>query len=71
MVDQKKYWQSIFFKRKQYNLNLADITSLKLRETDSGNRLTIDKGAERIELGSSATEVEREWLYEYLHATYF
>jgi len=31
---------------------------------------TIDKGSERIEIASSATEIEREWLFEYLKSSY-
>jgi hypothetical protein len=39
-------------------------------ETDSGNRLTLDVGARRIELGQAASEIEREWLFQTLTARY-
>lgn len=48
----------------------AEMNSLKLRETDAGNRLTIDQGAHRIELAKSSTEIEREWLYDFLKDHY-
>jgi hypothetical protein len=35
---------------------------LRLRETEAANRPTLDLGAQRIELASEASEVEREWL---------
>lgn len=46
------------------------IKTLTLRETGEGNRLTIDYGADRFELASGSTEVEREWLYNYLADEY-
>ena len=36
---------------------------LRLQETGSGNRLTVNAGPERLELARSANEIEREWLY--------
>jgi hypothetical protein len=38
------------------------LQSLRLRETDTGNRLTIDVDAARLDLASAASEVDREWL---------
>ena len=60
---QMDVWKKMFRKRKRVEFDQKDIHTLRLRDIDSGNRLTIDKGAERFELGSSLTEVEREWLF--------
>ena len=68
--DKKEYWASIFPKRKRIEFTPTEIETLTLRETDNGNRITIDKGAERIELAVGATEVEREWLYSFLKQHY-
>ena len=58
----KNYWSSVFLKRLRTELGRAELQSLRLRETEEGNRLTVDVGAKRIELASHASEVEREWL---------
>ena len=63
-------WASIFPKRKVVEFNHSEMSSLKLRETGSGNRLTIDSGSNRVEIAVNATEIEREWLYEYLTSNY-
>ncbi len=70
MTNQNEYWKAMFPKRKKHEFTHSEIKSLKLRETDSGNRLTIDKGVERIEIATSATEIEREWLYQFLQINY-
>ena len=67
---QKEYWKSIFPKRKRIEFTPSDLKTMKLRETDSGNRLTIDKGAERIEIAIAATEIEKEWLFRHLQKIY-
>jgi hypothetical protein len=43
---------------------------LRLRETESSNRLTVDVEAQRIEIASAASEVEREWLARLLARRY-
>ena len=68
--NQKEIWKTLFLKRKQIEFSPKELETLTLRETDSGNRLTIDNGSERIELATSATEIEREWLFEYLKSNY-
>ena len=55
-------WRSAFPKRLQADLDRKELQTLRLRETESGNRLTVDVEAQRIEIASSASEVEREWL---------
>jgi hypothetical protein len=37
---------------------------------DAGNRLTVDAGAERLDLARFAGEIEREWLYRTLARHY-
>ena len=71
MTNHMEYWKSMFPKRKRAEFTSDEMSSLQLRETDSGNRLTIDQGSQRIELASSSTEIEREWLYQYLKENYF
>ena len=70
LTNQKEFWEFFFLKRKKQTFSPDDLESLKLRETDSSNRLTIDSGSKRIEIGIGASEIEREWLYEYLHKSY-
>ena len=45
--------------------------TLTLRETDSGNRLTVDAGAKRIDIAVDDSEIEREWLFKILKKKYF
>jgi hypothetical protein len=47
-----------------------DLRSLRLRETDVENRLTVDVASTRVDLGRAASEVEREWLYRVLKERY-
>jgi len=68
--NQKELWNNLFLKRQNIEFTDKELETLSLRETDLGNRLTVDKGSERIELAISATEIEREWLFEYLKAHY-
>ncbi|BDX05172.1 hypothetical protein [Planctobacterium marinum] len=63
-------WKRMFPKRIQRCFTENEVSTIKLRETDSGNRLTIDSGTSRIELASGATEVEREWLHGYISVKY-
>lgn len=65
-----KIWRPMLPKRTWIKLERQVLQTLKLREFDSGNRLTVDLNAQRITLGATATEVEREWLYEVLSKTY-
>jgi len=70
MGNQKEYWKSLFPKRKRIEFTPPELKTMELRETDSGNRLTIDKGSERVEIATSASEIEREWLFSYLRKNY-
>jgi hypothetical protein len=57
-------------KRTLLKLDKLILQTLRLRETDSGNRMTVNHNAERLDIGKTASEVEREWLYEVLTKTY-
>jgi len=70
VTNQKDVWKSLFQKRVRTDFVTSDLRTLKLRETDVGNRLTIDKDSERVELAKSVSEVEREWLHGYLSKRY-
>jgi hypothetical protein len=63
-------WRSMFPKRLQADLDRSELQSLRLREIESGNRLTVDVEAQRIEIASAASEVEREWLARLLARRY-
>ncbi len=63
-------WRSAFPRRRQADLDRNELQTLRLRETEAGNRLTVDVEAQRIEIASSASEVEREWLAKLLARRY-
>ena len=48
----RNYWSSMFSKRLRTELGRQQLQSLRLRETEVGNRLTIDVGAKRVDLAS-------------------
>ena len=64
------YWSSLFSKRTRAEFNRPELQTLRLRDTEVGNRLTIDLGSRRIDLASQASEVEREWLARLLAKRY-
>ena len=68
--NRKDAWKSIFPKRARLELDRRNLQTLRLRETPDGNRLTVDADALRLELAPSASEVEREWLYQFLTNRY-
>jgi hypothetical protein len=63
-------WKSTFPKRVRAVLDRRELQSLRLRETESGNRLTVDLDAQRLEIASGASEIEREWLARVLARRY-
>ncbi|MHC4353544.1 MAG: hypothetical protein ACYS0H_12610 [Planctomycetota bacterium] len=67
---QKEMWKKLFQKRIRTEFDQAHLKTLCLREFEGGNRLTMDQGARRIEIGKGASEPEREWLYELLRKEY-
>jgi hypothetical protein len=66
----KDSWNTVFPKRVRVELDRSLLQSLRLRETESGNRLTVDVGAQRVEIAPTASEVEREWLARLLARRY-
>jgi hypothetical protein len=66
----REYWASLISKRTRADFDRQRLQTLRLRETDAGNRLTIDHGPRRIDLGAQASEVEREWLARLLAKRY-
>jgi hypothetical protein len=69
-ANQREAWKSLFSKRLRVELDRKQLQSLRLRETESGNRLTIDANAARLDIARSVSEVEREWLYQLLAGRY-
>jgi hypothetical protein len=63
-------WNSTFPKRVRVDLERRQLQSLRLRETESGNRLTVDADALRLDIAPTASEVEREWLARLLAQRY-
>ena len=66
----KDAWKSMFPKRTRVELDRHKLQSLRLRETNEGNRLTVDADAVRFDIAQSASEIEREWLYQFLAKRY-
>lgn len=69
-TNQREAWKNLFSKRLHVELDRQQLQSLRLRETDSGNRLTMDANAARLDAARSVSEVEREWLYQLLAGRY-
>lgn len=67
---QRDAWKRMFERRKTIQFTAKEVATLKLRDTETGNRLTIDHGAERVDVGRALTEVEREWLFNHLKYEY-
>jgi hypothetical protein len=63
-------WRSAFPKRVRTEIDRKQLQSLRLRETEAGNRLTLDIDATRLDLAQTASEVEREWLARLLAQRY-
>ena len=68
--NQMEQWKSMFPKRTIVEIDKRQLETLRLRETDSGNRLTVDVNAARLELAKGGSEIEREWLYKVLAERY-
>jgi hypothetical protein len=66
----REFWNSLLSRRLRASLDRQQLQTLRLRETETGNRLTVDLGAQRLELASQASEVEREWLARQLARRY-
>lgn len=66
----KDAWKSMFPKRTRAELDRRKLQSLRLRETSDGNRLTVDADALQLDIAQSASEIEREWLYQFLASRY-
>ncbi len=64
------YWKKMFEKRKRIEFTPQEIRTLSLRDTSESNRLTLDHGNDRIDVGVGLTEVEREWLFRLIKAEY-
>lgn len=69
-TNQKDVWRMMFPKRLRLKIGAVQLRSLALRESDGSNRLTVDVGAERIDIGRAASEIEREALAKTLLARY-
>ena len=69
-MKQMDSWKFLFPKRTRVEVDRRQLRSLRLRETDTRNRLTVDAGAARLDIAPSASEVEREWLYQVLAKRY-
>jgi hypothetical protein len=69
-ANRKEAWKSYFPKRTIVTISRQDLRSLRLRENELENRLTVDVASARVDLARAASEVEREWLYRVLTERY-
>ncbi len=69
-TNRNEFWKAAFQRRIRVTVSRQDLRSLRLRETDTGNRLTVDVASRRVDLANAASEVEREWLYRVLAERY-
>ena len=69
-MNRKDVWRSYWPKRIVVTISRQELRSLRLRETESENRLTVDVASARVDLARTASEVEREWLYRVLAERY-
>ena len=53
----------LFARRKKLSLTRDQHPTFVLEQIATRQRLRVDVGAERVEIGRSLTEPEREWLY--------
>ena len=67
---QMDWWKRVFERRKVIRFAAEEIATIKLRDLEAGNRLTVDHGAERIDIAKTLTEVEREWLFQLIKKEY-
>jgi hypothetical protein len=51
------------YNNRSYDLKAGEAGNLKLERIGENRRLSFDCGAERVEIGRSLTEPEKEWLY--------
>jgi hypothetical protein len=64
---QKKFYSSFEeFRNRKFSLALPQIRTVNLGWAGEKQRLSFDYGVERIEIGQSLSEPEREWLYSLL-----
>jgi len=70
MMGRRNSWSTYFPKRTVVTASRQDLRSLRLREGDATNRLTVDVASARVDLARAASEVEREWLYRVLTERY-
>ena len=63
-------WSQLKSTRKFFEVQPDLVKTLALKKTPGGNRLTIDVGTERVEIGTGLSEEERVWIYNYLVESY-
>jgi hypothetical protein len=52
------------YRNRIYEIETSQLDSLRLERIGERQRLTFDHGRERIEVGKTLSEPEREWLYQ-------
>ncbi len=60
----------LLYKVQHHHFSCDQLKTLTLRETDHGNRITIDQGRHRISFFTTATDEQRKWLFNYLNSYY-
>ena len=59
-------YSRIFSRRKQMSFSAEELKTVRLSTELGYQRLVIDRGVDRIEVGQTLTEPEREWLHALL-----
>ncbi|MBA7630142.1 hypothetical protein ES703_37652 [subsurface metagenome] len=54
------------YRKRIYEAETSKITNLRLERVGDRQRLSFDWGADRVEIGETLSDIEREWLYEIL-----
>ena len=64
--EKNRFFSGVQPPKDRYTILKREIGAVRLERVGERQRLTIDHGAERIEIGAFLREPEREWLYEVL-----
>jgi len=54
------------YRKRVYEAKTSEVTNLKFERVGDKKRLSFDTGADRVEIGETLSEREKEWLYEIL-----
>ncbi|MCL2714639.1 MAG: hypothetical protein FWD68_08690 [Alphaproteobacteria bacterium] len=73
LVPEELIWGGVpnyFPRRIRHSISLRQMQGLRLRQSDAGTRLIVEIDGEVIEIAKGASDVEREWLAQFVLAHY-